>query len=191
MNTSPDFPLLGEPLALDLANTRICRQGTVVDLLRNASGLTSWLRAERERLVWRGRATAEDFTAVATLRDTIDALLHAKCASATTPQAAVDALNRILTKPVPDQYLTWNAAGPKRAMASGSSAVRRQLLLHTLACDALEVLTGRDAPRLRKCRQPGCRLLFIAHNPRRLWCSGTSCGNRARVARHYRQSHPG
>ncbi|MFD0573781.1 CGNR zinc finger domain-containing protein [Kitasatospora gansuensis] len=30
-------------------------------------------------------------------------------------------------------------------------------------------------------------LLFRPVNPRRQWCSAARCGNRARVARHYRR----
>ncbi|MDP9487892.1 MAG: CGNR zinc finger domain-containing protein, partial [Actinomycetota bacterium] len=34
---------------------------------------------------------------------------------------------------------------------------------------------------------PGCLRLFVATNLRRRWCS-ESCGNRARVARHYERN---
>jgi predicted RNA-binding Zn ribbon-like protein len=41
------FPLLGEPLVLDLMSTRVRRNGASVDLLDTPSALSAWLRAER------------------------------------------------------------------------------------------------------------------------------------------------
>jgi predicted RNA-binding Zn ribbon-like protein len=60
-------------------------------------------------------------------------------------------------------------------------------VLQQLAADAVAVLTGPQAGRLRRCANPDCVLQFIASNPRRRWCSSALCGNRARVARHYRR----
>jgi predicted RNA-binding Zn ribbon-like protein len=31
-------------------------------------------------------------------------------------------------------------------------------------------------------------MIFVATDARRKWCSSTTCGNRARVARHYQRS---
>ena len=60
-------------------------------------------------------------------------------------------------------------------------------LLGELAADAITVLTGPQAERLRQCANPDCILQFVADNPRQRWCSSALCGNRARVARHYRR----
>ncbi|MER6982998.1 ABATE domain-containing protein, partial [Streptomyces carpinensis] len=46
MPTAPDpRPLTGEPLALDLLNTRWNRDGVVQDLLTDTDGLAVWLAA--------------------------------------------------------------------------------------------------------------------------------------------------
>ena len=54
----------------------------------------------------------------------------------------------------------------------------------------IELLTGSGRARLRRCEGPGCVLYFVAANPRRRWCSPRLCGNRVRVARHYRRYRP-
>ncbi|MEV3921501.1 CGNR zinc finger domain-containing protein [Actinomadura coerulea] len=33
-------------------------------------------------------------------------------------------------------------------------------------------------------------MLFLPAHPRRRWCSAARCGNRVRVARHYRRHRP-
>jgi predicted RNA-binding Zn ribbon-like protein len=44
------------------------------------------------------------------------------------------------------------------------------------------------ASRLRRCANPACQMIFVAVNSRRSWCVPEICGNRVRVARHYRRS---
>lgn len=59
------------------------------------------------------------------------------------------------------------------AMARLSEAVTREL-------------TGDDSRRLRICANDECRWVFNDHSPagRRKWCDMSSCGNRAKAARH-------
>ena len=56
----------------------------------------------------------------------------------------------------------------------------------SLAREAARLL-GSDAPVVRACYGPGCVLYFVQRHTRREWCS-PGCGNRARVARHYRRA---
>lgn len=185
MDREASFPLLGEPLALDLVNTRVQRDGAVVDLLETPRALDAWLRAERARLPWRGRADAADLRAVCTLRHALDELLVALRTHARPRHAAIAVVNRSLAEPQTWPRLAWGAAGP--CTAPTPAGARRSRLLQTLAADAVSLLTGSSAARIRKCAHPDCRLQFVAVNPKRRWCSGATCGNRARVARHYQK----
>ena len=47
-------------------------------------------------------------------------------------------------------------------------------------------LTGQNVRRLRVCANDDCRWVFNDHSPagRRKWCDMSSCGNRAKAARH-------
>jgi predicted RNA-binding Zn ribbon-like protein len=62
-------------------------------------------------------------------------------------------------------------------------------LLATLAGAVAGFLSSTDVDRLRACPAPRCVRYFRQDDPRQAWCK-PSCGNRARVARHY-QSHHG
>ncbi|HEU0276401.1 MAG TPA: ABATE domain-containing protein [Rhodanobacteraceae bacterium] len=187
MTATITFPLLGEPLALDLVNTRILERGEPADLLDRPAALNAWLRTQRHRLDWRGAVTHSDLAAVRALRDTIEALVRARLEQASTPPSALQDFNRALAIPATGARLEWTRSGPqKTAPPAGAS---RDRLLRTLALDALELLTGTAAGALRECAHPDCRLLFVARNARRRWCSGATCGNRARVSRHYARSH--
>jgi len=52
-------------------------------------------------------------------------------------------------------------------------------LLSTVARDAIELLTGPMAARIRQCAGQTCSLIFVDTSPpgRRRWCSMERCGN--------------
>jgi predicted RNA-binding Zn ribbon-like protein len=52
-------------------------------------------------------------------------------------------------------------------------------LLSTVARDAIELLTGPMAARIRQCASHACSLIFVDTSPpgRRRWCSMERCGN--------------
>ncbi len=63
----------------------------------------------------------------------------------------------------------------------------------TIARDAIDLLTGPLAGRVRECAAPDCALLFVDRSRpgRRRWCAGEACGNRTRTKayRHRRKEH--
>jgi predicted RNA-binding Zn ribbon-like protein len=67
--------------------------------------------------------------------------------------------------------------------ASQSSGVARRRW--GLALEAAVALSA-EHPLIRACPGNGCVLFYVKDHPRREWCS-PACGNRTRVARHYRR----
>lgn len=179
------FPLLGEPLVLDLVNTHMHRNGRDLDLLVTPAALAAWLCAESGRLAWSGKVDAQDLQAVRELRAVLATLLAARREGVPPPRAALRQFNRALAVPGVPPRLLWPATGPQ--LARPTAAARRDALLRTLAADAVAVLTGPSAGLLRECAHPDCVLQFVASHPRRRWCSAATCGNRARVAQHYQR----
>jgi predicted RNA-binding Zn ribbon-like protein len=62
--------------------------------------------------------------------------------------------------------------------------------LARIALSALRLLQGTDLSLLRECQR--CTWLFVDRSKShgRRWCRADACGNRARVARHYRTHAP-
>ncbi|XES01431.1 CGNR zinc finger domain-containing protein [Streptomyces sp. S1D4-11] len=61
--------------------------------------------------------------------------------------------------------------------------------MQLIAHQAVGLFTGPGCDRLRPCLAPNCLLFFVKNHARRECCSPV-CGNRVRVARHYRRHHP-
>jgi predicted RNA-binding Zn ribbon-like protein len=182
-DSHPDFPVLGEPLALDLINTVVASRDGEVDLLRTPVELEAWLRAEAERLPEPGRALrAADLHAVRAIREQItDAVEHARH-QRRPPIEVLHELTEAQRAAPEYRELGWDGtavtADPQRA---GDDAVR---LVAQFAEAATDLLTSGAVTRVRQCERSDCRMLFLPAHSRRRWCS-TTCGNRVRVARYY------
>ncbi|MEO7005698.1 MAG: CGNR zinc finger domain-containing protein [Terrimesophilobacter sp.] len=177
------FPLQGEPLALDLVNTLVSRDGQSVDLLATPEDLDEWMRGEASRLPWPGRSSTHDLASFRFLRDAIAALITAGRTSTEPSRHAIDRVNAALS--IGAEQVTWKAGELYR-----SSPTPRRQALRLVAADAAALLSTGLRQSIRTCDHPGCVLQFLASNPRRRWCTSTGCGNRARVARNYTLHHP-
>ncbi|MFQ6398279.1 CGNR zinc finger domain-containing protein [Nocardia sp. KC 131] len=162
-------PHLGEPLALDLLNTRWIENGPQ-DLLTDVAGLDIWLNSAGLA----DRATADERTleTVLTARSAIyDVVKH------TTNSG----LNAVLEHGRIRRTLT--AAGP----ADIDDVADPAWLPAWLATDNLLRLLADVPDRIRQCAHPECVLFFYdtSKNGTRRWHSMATCGNRAKAARHY------
>jgi predicted RNA-binding Zn ribbon-like protein len=180
----PVFRWLGEPLAMDLANTvMVVREGEEVDLLATADDLRRWLVAERERLG--DCAFALDrLPEIRALRDAVREVLLAAAKGAMPPSKVLEHLNAASAAAPVTPQLDAGSDGELRVdeLPAGGDPLAR--LLGRLARSAIALLTGPEPERLHICDAPSCGMLFLGQ---RRWCCA-ACGNRARAARHYRRS---
>ncbi len=167
-------PHLGEPLALDLLNTRWIAPDGPQDLLTDVDGLRRWL-ADNDLTV---PADEPTLRAVITAREAI-----LQVARGQSP----DALNAVLGHGRIRRSLT--ATGPTDTPDIGNP----HWLPAWLAADNLLALLA--APdRIKQCAHPNCVLWFhdTSKNGTRRWHSMATCGNRAKATRHYaKKTQPG
>ncbi|MBQ1094034.1 CGNR zinc finger domain-containing protein [Streptomyces sp. B93] len=170
-------PLTGEPLSLDLLNTRWIEDGQPRDLLAGTDGLAVWLAANG---LDDGRFTADDPTLRHTLQ-TRDALLAVVDGSLTEGASRVDA---VLEKGRIRATLTADGGGERAEFADASWGPG-----WLAARNYLELL-GTAPDRIRHCAHEACVLHFFdtSRNGTRRWCSMAACGNRAKASRHYSRS---
>jgi predicted RNA-binding Zn ribbon-like protein len=177
MSPSPDpRPLTGEPLSLDLLNTRWTRDGAVQDLLTGTDGLQVWLAGHR--------LDGEYAPDARTLRHLLQARAALEAAVLGPPEAGAPLVDAVLAQGRIRAGLT--ARGPvERFEFSDPSwgpawlAARNYLVLLAAAPD-----------RIRSCAHESCILHFFdtSRNGMRRWCSMAACGNRAKASRHYARS---
>lgn len=186
------FPLIGEPLAVDLANTLLERGEGSADLLATPERLSAWCEAEGGRLgVVDTAGVAGRLPEFLALRSAIRELLRALLDGERPSEQVVNEINAASARVPCISELSWSdAEGQRDVMLSRKRDLADDevdIALAGIARSAIALAGGPDRALLRVCPAPGCPLMFIARY-RRLWCS-TICGNRVRVARHYRRHH--
>jgi predicted RNA-binding Zn ribbon-like protein len=196
--------LLGEPLPVELINTvGMDRDGVVRDALESDAGVQAWLRAVASRIedetgIGFGAPGGDEVPAVAAqLRAVRDALRRLAvevtadprilpAVAAPTRTEAVATLNAHATA-WPE--LAWPAGGrPRQVIRVAGPPL--EFAVRAIAHQGVEFFAGDRRDRLRACLAPNCLLFFLKEHSRREWCS-PGCGNRARVARHYRRHRAG
>jgi predicted RNA-binding Zn ribbon-like protein len=172
------FELAGEPIALDLVNTEKRAVNPARDLLGDDDANRAFWALQANRLSIPAELPTLD--QVRPLRNAIRALLESRLADRAPEPWATQAVNRMAATAIASPRLTadWNTELEWSA-PDGPTA-----LLSAVARSAIDVLTGPDAARLRRCASDDCSMLFVATNAKRQWCSSAGCGNRHRVARH-------
>ena len=185
------LPLVGELLPLDLVNTRTDGPGGASDLLASAEQFRPWLDAQAGRLAQpdpgADGSDGLDLDAVRMLRDRIEALITCARDGEEPSAQALRALDRAQLAAPLHRRLGRDGDGAFTATRVRTGSVT-DVLLAELADATVDLLTDPAAlGRLRCCEGPGCRLLFLAVNPRRRWCSPALCGNRVRVGRYYQR----
>ncbi len=161
------------------------------DDLRTTADVDDWLDAVGVDRAG-AHATERELTTARALRDAVRLLAAhvtaddrpGAAASAAGVAAALDQVNvTAAALPAPrlalrDGRLELGPPGGPSPVTSGLAQVAEQ---------AVALLGGEEAGRLRACYAPGCVLYFVKTHPRRAWCS-VACGNRVRAARHYRRA---
>jgi predicted RNA-binding Zn ribbon-like protein len=160
-------------LCLDFVATVGERWRRSFERLITPADLARWI-AETEMLATPTKVSTRQLAAAQSLRETINRLAR----PGIDPRPGDrDELNRwaarvrLAAQLNAEDELVWVADRPVEAM------------LATIAADAVELLSGPLAGRIRECGAPDCALLFVdmSRPGRRRWCSTDGCGNRVRT----------
>ena len=182
-----------EPLPVRLMSTVWADADGLHDDLRTTADVNEWLDAIGVDRAG-AHATERELATARALRDAVRLLASYVTAdarpggpAAATADVAAAASTRS-TRPRRSSPLpAWpcETADSGWACPAGPSPVTTGLA--RVAEQAVGLLAGEDAARLRACYAPGCVLYFVKTHPRREWCS-VACGNRVRAARHYQRA---
>jgi predicted RNA-binding Zn ribbon-like protein len=151
-----------------------------------AAGAVETTEAEVLRKIGRREPAAarRSLQALLNFRKLLFSVLSALAAGETLVQEDLDEVETIVRNALSAAHLkkknqTFGWAVPSREISINTPLVR-------IALSALGLLQNGDLARLRECQR--CSWLFVDRSKShgRRWCRADACGNRARVARHYR-----
>ena len=154
------------------------------EALHEPADLRRWADASRLPTGLELVVTQAELTAARPLRDAIMVLAAARAHRTPPNPRDLEVVNRMAERPALTSRI---APDGTRAWTPGGTGAQ---LLGTVARDAVDLLTGPYAHRIRECAAGNCYLLFVdtSRPGRRRWCSMEHCGNRHKVralrARH-------
>jgi predicted RNA-binding Zn ribbon-like protein len=178
----PGFSFRGDRPCLDFAATLMFRDTDEPrELLSTPARLTAW--ALGSGLVSRPPSYAATTLGEAVeLREAIYRTAVARISGRRLTPDDVAVLNHHAAAPPTTVALSANGG------TSRSGSMRA--VLATVARDAVELLGGPDADRLRQCGRDGCTRMFVdrSHGHNRTWCGMRECGNRVNAAAYRRRN---
>jgi predicted RNA-binding Zn ribbon-like protein len=199
--TRAGFYFVGERVCLDFVNTEAVENGVAVDLLGGFDALVAWCvaarvvdaePAKRLRADWSGTREGERaFARAIQLRTALRGMAERLAAGRPASRALLDAINEVLRTRAGHVELVPTKDGYEKRFRPDFSDPAHVLV--PIAESAADLLSDGDPHLIRKCQNPRCVLYFYdtTKNHARRWCSMTACGNRAKVAAHYRRARPG
>ena len=206
MNQDNHFVFDGGTLALDLLNTWNFNADQPLDLLQSPEDLVIWLASAGlpDDAYCAELSSSPPYRRILLdealwLRRDILLIVQSLVAGELPPPYTVDALNRILTESGTSfrlNSLTLPPEGDQEERMEGQLVlnVHEHIssvlgVLQPIALSAARIVTEANPTRIRQCASSNCMYWFLdtSKSGRRRWCSMSRCGNRAKVAKHYRQ----
>lgn len=192
---------LGSHPAVDFLNTALAPQGTPIETISDGRAFLDWLvtaklldPATASKVVRRFGIKALDASAAEARRIREWArhwLSHWLIAPQGDYQAEIVALNKLLERdPVRREVVR---AGATLRVVERPCIEAANALVGLVATQIAALVTQEHPSLLRQCAGPGCTLWFLdrtkAH--RRLFCSTSVCGNRAKVSAFRKRQRAG
>jgi predicted RNA-binding Zn ribbon-like protein len=169
--------LSGRP-CLDLTTTlQVRHRDEPIETLNVPRDVGDWI--DQAGLAEQVRVDQAGLVRTREVREAIHRLCRAALTSSVSKRADLRLLNDTASRPptIP-------------CLIDGTARHRGDLdqVLSTIARDAIDLLSGAHAARIRECAHPDCSRLFLdaSHAGRRRWCGMTACGSRSKSAA-YRQ----
>jgi len=196
-SANKNFFFSGNYLCLDFVDTQLVVEGRPLDLLGDFAELVSWLlqgrviaeaRAAEIRKNWDGKREAEaTFAQAREFRAGLRRMVERLKAGKAAPRSVIAQINELLRHQSGYPELKRVRGGfEKRLQSDFQEPVQ---LLWPVAESACDLLCYADLSLIKKCENEACVLVFYdtTRNHSRRWCSMSACGNRMKVAAHYRR----
>ena len=177
-------PDADEELFVDFANTLSFDDGIGREHLPDGPALARWL-IEHD-LVMRAPSVTVAHGALPgfrALRELIHEVTEQVTVAGAPSTAQVRAINRVLRDGLHHHELRPASRGGFTVAQVGDEVAQARA---AIAGSLAHYLADHDLRRVRICANDGCRWRFVDRSPtgRRRWCDMSTCGNRAKVARH-------
>lgn len=179
-----DFPLIGEPLPVEFANSLYLADGETIDFLATPGLMRIWFNLAIADAIFPKKVRRADLDAIRELRDAVHLILRGLANGRSPNPDGLAVLNRYSARCPQFARIAWPDGGPAVTVERTGTAV--DALLGRIATETIDLIGGPTRLLLRQCSGPGCAMLYVKNHHKRRWCHH-SCGHRSRQANYYRR----
>jgi len=184
---SQQFLFISNNIALDFVNTVVAIRGRLVDLLQDRSNLIDWLNATN-LCVDISKVDSSLLDSALELRATLRNILTAKIDSVSVQEKDLAIVNQYLSNHSTQKTLFFESG--EYVLQPAQKTLTSSMLLGVLAYEAASLIASTQSQQIKRCKNNECQLIFLdtSRSRKRQWCSMDVCGNRAKVATHYKKT---
>ncbi|CAH2214867.1 CGNR zinc finger domain-containing protein [Tepidibacter aestuarii] len=180
------FPNVSDRLTLNFVNTKISRNGKIIELLNSVEDFQNWIEqiiltgpkySQQLEFIKEIYTNQEEFARLIEFRDYLykELIYSIDSGSMSTSLTAfiegISQYNPFIYKKIGSTFLIL----PKY--------IEREPIKNIILLDLIDMISENEFCKLKRCYNPQCVLLFVDKTGRRKWCSMKICGNRKKVER--------
>lgn len=197
LSSEIDFPsiLVGDHLALDFTNTIAAPKGELIEWIGTGADLLEWLLiveviSPAERVLITSKWSSRDIDEVARearkMREWFrEIIIRIKeHGHGSLMLSDIEKMNDLLSLEKIERYIEPGKNGERIQLEVRRLWNEPRELLFPIVSSMAELLAEGDLDLMRECKNELCTLWFYDRTKghRRMWCSPSMCGNRAKVA---------
>jgi len=178
------YEFVGNNLGVDFINTEVNVKGELVDLLLNESDVMAWLEQAN---IDADLARGIDVGKLLAFRQMARQVLSQIIENEKVENDALATLNDSLQNYKMQYQLEQSSEGYQ--LINQNVCHSTTDIIGLLAFELANMLSSEQRTYLKRCLNPDCVLMFVdnSRSHKRRWCSMDTCGNRAKVSKHYRK----
>lgn len=169
--------------AVELVNTTACPACRSVDRLAQPDEARRWVSACLDETV--PRLARDDLVRLRRLRSALLKLFEAVESGRPPTARSLVEVNQVRERLRTFVRIEWSR-GRWRRVSRSDPPTGPERWFARLAGAAIDLVGGPDRENLARCEGKACAHFLLRRTRSQRWCSSAGCGNRARVARHYR-----
>ncbi len=177
------FRFIANNLSLDFLNTVVMRDGKRCEMLETPDDLKNWFSSAEMNVS--GSIDINVLDKAISLRTAVKNSIKALHNNQPLDQRSIDLINAALAHRIQSASLKLT----EHSLLLDTDIPARDPLnaLAEIAFYAAEILTSDKLDKVKSCSNEKCILIFhdTSKSGRRRWCSMDTCGNRAKVSKHY------
>jgi predicted RNA-binding Zn ribbon-like protein len=183
------LPILGEPLAVEFANTLYRRPGAEFDFLGTGAWIVAWFDYADTASLGRipRHVNVTQTQSIQAIRNAVHTLFNAATGNQPPSATAITTLNTAAGQVPCRVRLEWTtgAAPVARTTPAGRGV---DGIVTALAIECITFIASPSMALVRRCEGPGCPMFFVQQHHKRRFCYD-GCAHRARQSRYYRNHH--